>query len=89
LYMRIWLLGALPPGPLGLCPEPRWGTSIPHIPVPTKPPNPGYATGFTSGNHSVWLSSSECGREEANQLSTIALFSISAINCNHEELVKS
>ena len=32
----------------GLCPGPRWRTSVPQIPVSSVhlPPNPGYATGL-------------------------------------------
>ena len=45
LHMYIWLLGASPPDPhRGSAPGPRWETSVPRPPVPTLPPNPGYAT---------------------------------------------
>jgi len=46
--------GFAPRLPLGLYPWTRWGTSIPQAPVPTLPPNPGYATANTSHGQSVY-----------------------------------
>jgi len=44
--MHIWLLGASPPDPhRGSAPGSHWGLPSLRPPVPTVPPNPGYATG--------------------------------------------
>ena len=45
LHMYFWLLGASTQTPTGALPlDPAGGLSSPRPPVPTLPPNPGYAT---------------------------------------------
>ena len=51
LYMHIWLLGALPPD----LHRGSWTPLVPKPPVPTLPPNPGYATACHSKAGRLYL----------------------------------